>query len=101
MEGSNLYPVYLAAEQTLDLAGFSFSAAGDGARFRAAITPSIADDGIPDAVAMAWLDSFHVQRGQRILLGHVESRSMPRLIGASADTTTESFAVELSSRSSR
>jgi hypothetical protein len=84
----------------LELAGLSFSAGGEGIVFVPASQPSLADSGVPNTVSVAWLKSFAMDAGQRLLLGYLQSNSPPSVLGVSANAVSgDSIAVEATSLS--
>ena len=70
-------PVYLRVESGLDLAGLSFAVGlqgqGNSLQFVPAGVgaPSLIDTGVPGALAVAWLDTLQIPRGDT-LIGYVQ-----------------------------
>jgi hypothetical protein len=108
--GNTLVPVYLTAGEALDLAGLGFSlgVAAEGTRSRLRFAagrqaPSVADDGLPGTLALAWLDGLRLAAGRRLLLGYVglgatgrrSAGSSLKIFGVSA-TTADGRDVNLS-----
>jgi hypothetical protein len=84
-------PLYLVGRSEAALAGVGFAVGFEGAsrvrptraRLRflpndAFQPPSLVDDGVPGALALAWLEGFRIVAGQRLLLGWVEAVAQER-----------------------
>jgi len=92
--------VYLVAAESVDLAGMTFAASGEGIAFIPVSQPSLADTGIANTVALAWLNNFSMRAGQTLLLGYLQSQTTPVVSNAAASAISgESIAVDTPSGS--
>ena len=111
-DGAARVAVYLSAHRDLDLGGLSLAlgwtdsspAAQATLRFipAAAGAPALLDDGLPGAIAAAWLGRLQLRAGQRLLLGFVDlpaaggQVSFPVLHGVKANDRTTGRQVPIS-----
>ncbi len=86
-------PIYLMADQTLSLVGFSLGL-GSGQttiNFTPApqLTPSLTDTTVTGTLAAAWLEGLNLRAGQQVLLGYVTASDGPASIFAASGNTAD------------
>ncbi len=91
--------IYLLANLDLSLSGLAFSLASDDPQLQfvpaGGQSPTLIDNALPGALALAWLDGWQAKAGDRVLLGYVETSALLRFTGASANATGTGGAVVL------
>ena len=91
--------IYLLANVNLSLSGLAFSLGGNDPQLQfvsaGGQAPTITDNTLPGALALAWLDGWQAKAGDRVLLGYVETSAPLWFSGASANSTGTGGAVAL------
>jgi hypothetical protein len=93
--------IYLRAYIAMNLVGLSFSVGCDHCQLNyvagSGKAPSLVDRALPAQVAVAWLNGFSAEAGDRVLLGYLETNAPAslRFFGASANATSGGRAVRL------
>jgi len=93
-------PIYLAAWEDMALAGLSFSLGtvnpGSSGQLKftppSALSPTLVDNGLPGALAVAWLEGFSLRAAEPLLLGWITTLhpgSELRFYGAAAHDRTD------------
>jgi len=100
-------PIYLRPNVDLNLLGLALSIGYDpsldtaGPRLVSGVqAPSLADNGLPGKIALAWLDGWQLKALHRALLGYVMLTSRPQaesmsLLGVSANEANSGRTVSL------